>query len=98
MKLQTNFESIDEFLFQWSPKIFYTKYIILNIHTDWDPEAREYNLLLLGTLGGFVKLWMAENTFKTSLFFIWDCCSSRCPPSLGTSGSSKKAQISNVWL
>ena len=56
MKLRTNFEPIDEFLFQWSPKIFYTKYIILNIHTDWDPEATKYNLLLLGTFGGFVEL------------------------------------------
>ena len=36
-----------------------------------DPETREYNLLLTGTLCGFVKLQMTETTFKTEAWFFF---------------------------
>lgn len=36
-----------------------------------DPETREYNLLLTGTLCGFVKLQMAETFFKTAAWFFF---------------------------
>ena len=60
-----------------------------------DPETREYNLLLTGTLCGFVKLQMAETTFKTEawFFFLLDWCSSRCLLSLGTLGLFNKPNI-----
>ena len=60
-----------------------------------DPETREYNLLLTGTLCGFVKLQMAETTFKTAawFFFLLDWCSSQCLPSLGTSELFSKPNI-----
>lgn len=60
-----------------------------------DPETREYNLLLTGTLCGFAKLQMAETTFKTEawFFFLLDWCSSRCLLSLGTLGLFNKPNI-----
>lgn len=60
-----------------------------------DPETREYNLLLTGTLCGFVKLQMTETTFKTEawFFFLLDWCSSRCLLSLGTLGLFNKPNI-----
>ena len=36
-----------------------------------DPEVREYNQFLSGTPNGFVKLWMAETTFKTATSFFF---------------------------
>lgn len=62
VQLWTNIDLIDEFNTLFSISIL-----------SGDPEARECNLFLSGTLHGLVKFWMAETTLKiAALLFLYE--------------------------